>query len=134
MATRGVMKQLETLVLVIVLCIAFGCNSKSTGPPSATPSASPKAAASPSPTLAPSPQFPKNGDYPGSGIVTKVNLEIGSVEMDHDEIKGVMPPMRMEFYVGDKKLLDGLTVGDKLDFTLRYKDHTEIIVGIKKIR
>lgn len=54
--------------------------------------------------------------------------------MDHDEIKGVMPPMRMEFYVSDKKLLNGLAVGDKVEFTLRYKDHTETIVDIKKTR
>jgi len=76
--------------------------------------------------------IPENGDYPGKGIVTKINLELGSVGLDHEEIKGVMPAMQMEFYVSDKKLLDGLKVGDKVDFVLRYKDSTETIVNIKK--
>lgn len=52
--------------------------------------------------------------------------------MDHEEIVGVMPPMRMEFYVSDKKLLNGLAVGDQIDFTLRYKDGTEVVTAISK--
>jgi Cu/Ag efflux protein CusF len=120
--------------LLIMFSFASGCGGGSSVSVSPTPSQTPRAAVSPSPALEPSPQFPKNGDYPGTGTVTKINLEIGSVEMDHDEIKGVMPPMRMEFYVSDKKLLDGLALGDKVSFTLRYKDHTETIVDIKKTR
>ncbi len=76
----------------------------------------------------------KNGDYPGKGKVSKIDLKLGSVEMDHEEIVGVMPPMRMEFFVSDKKLLDGLSVGDKVDFILRYKDGTEILIDIKKAK
>ncbi|MGB7207057.1 MAG: copper-binding protein [Pyrinomonadaceae bacterium] len=86
----------------------------------------------PKPTPVPASSVIKNGEYPGKGKVTKINLEIGSVEMDHEEIKGVMPPMRMEFYVTDKKILDGVTLGDSIDFTLLYKDGTEKISSIKK--
>lgn len=85
-----------------------------------------------SPTPVPTTSTPKNGDYPGKGVITKINLEAGSVEMNHEEIEGVMPAMLMEFYVTDKKMLDGLKVGDKVDFVLRYKDHTETITNIKK--
>ena len=95
------------------------------------PSSKPAATASPTPAPTSTVSI-KNGDYNGKGVVTKINLELGSVEMDHEEIKGVMPPMRMEFYVSDKKILDGLKVGDKVDFVLRYKDHTETVVQIKK--
>lgn len=84
------------------------------------------------PTPVPAPSVIKNGEYPGKGKITKVNIELGSVEMDHEEIKGVMPAMRMEFYITDKKMLDRLTLGDKVDFTLLYKDGTEIINSIKK--
>ncbi len=94
--------------------------------PTANTSSSPKPTATQSQT--------KDGDYPGKGKVTKINLELGSVEMDHEEIVGVMPAMRMEFYVTDKKMLDGLKVGDAIDFTLRYKDRSEIIVGISKAK
>ena len=77
---------------------------------------------------------PANGDYPGRGKVTKIDMKLGSVELDHEEIKGVMPAMKMEFFVSDKKILGGLAVGDKADFTLRYNDNTEIIVDIKKVQ
>ena len=86
------------------------------------------------PTPIPTSVTPKNGDYPAKGVVTKINLEAGSVELDHEEITGVMPRMIMEFYVTDKKLLDGLKVGDSVDFVLRYKDHTEKIVDITKAK
>ena len=75
---------------------------------------------------------PKDGDYPGRGKVTKINMELGSVELDHEEIVGVMPPMIMEFYVKDKSLLNGLAVGDNVEFVLEYKHPSETIVGIKK--
>jgi Cu(I)/Ag(I) efflux system protein CusF len=75
---------------------------------------------------------PVNGDYPGTGVITKINSQLGSIELDHNEIVGVMPAMKMEFFVSDKSLLDGLSVGEKVQFTVRYKDHTETIVDIKK--
>ena len=87
-----------------------------------------KQAATPIPT----PVVPKNGDYPGTGKVTKINLQLGSVELDHDEIKEVMPKMIMEFFVSDKDLLKGIKVGDMIDFKLRYKDGQETIIEIKK--
>jgi Cu/Ag efflux protein CusF len=76
----------------------------------------------------------ENGDYPGKGKITKIDTQIGSVEMNHEEIVGVMPAMLMEFYVSDKKMLDGLKVGDAVDFTLRYKDSTETVVAISKAK
>jgi len=83
-------------------------------------------------TPIPTPVMPKNGDYPGKGKVTKINLELVSVELDHEDIPGVMPPMRMEFFVTDKKQIESLKVSDNVDFTLRYKDHAETIVDIRK--
>ena len=77
---------------------------------------------------------PKNGNYPGKGKVTKINTDLGSVELNHEEIVGVMPPMIMEFYVKDKSLLNGLRVGDNVEFVLEYKHPSETIVGIKKIQ
>ena len=76
----------------------------------------------------------KNGDYPGRGKITRINAELGSVEMNHEEIPGVMPAMLMEFYVSDKKMLDGLRVGDAIDFTLHYKDRSETITAISKAK
>lgn len=75
---------------------------------------------------------PKDGNYPGHGKITKINMQLGSVELDHEEIVGVMPPMIMEFYVKDKAILNDVKVGDMVDFTLEYKHPTETIVEIKK--
>ena len=123
--------KIKSITFIALAAISLACTQ---GP--AANNAPPKPAAtkatSTSPTPVPTSSLPTNGDYDGKGVVTKINLELGSVEMDHEEIKGVMPPMRMEFYVSDKKMLDGLKVGDKIDFVLRYKDHTETVVRIKK--
>lgn len=78
------------------------------------------------------PSVPKDGNYDGKGIVTKINNEGGSVEINHEEMKDLMPAMQMEFFVKDKALLKGLAVGDKVDFVVEYKHPTEIIISIKK--
>ena len=123
-------------LILIAVVVSISCSSPSVTNNGAAPQAGTALTSSPSPVATPSPVpttvTPKNGDYNSKGVVTKVNLELGSVEMDHEDIPGVMPPMRMEFYVTDKKQLEGLSVGDKVDFVLRYKDHTETIVDIKK--
>jgi len=85
-------------------------------------------------TPIPAPSVIANADYPGKGTVTKIDSKIGSIELDHEEIKGVMAPMRMEFYVSDKSMLSGLKVGDTVDFTLRYKDQQETIVAVTKTK
>lgn len=70
--------------------------------------------------------------YNGTGKVTKINLQLGSVELDHEEIKGLMPKMVMEFYVADKSELDDLKIGDRVDFVLEDKAGAERISSIKK--
>lgn len=71
--------------------------------------------------------------FSGKGVVTKINLELGSVALDHEEIKGFMAAMEgMEFYVSDKKMLDNLKIGDRVDFVLEDNAGAERIVNIKK--
>lgn len=124
------------LVILVTLFVAALCscgstpmaNNVATVKPTPLPSIVSPASSTPVPT----PSTPKNGDYNGKGIVTKVAPESPSIELNHEEIKGMMPAMQMEFFVSDKKLLNGVKVGDKVDFVVRYKDATETIVGIKK--
>ncbi len=87
-----------------------------------------------SPTPAATPFVPKDGDYPARGKVTKINNEAGSIEIDHEEIVGVMPRMIMEFFVSDKAMLSGLKAGDQVNFVLRYKAHAETIIKIEKAK
>ncbi len=119
------MKLTMWLAMLALLCLGVGCGSGKTN------SYIPPAASSPTPV--PTTSTPMDGNYSAKGKVTKINLELGSVELDHDDIPGVMPPMLMEFYVKDKALLDGLKVGDEVDFVLEYKHPAETIVRIKKI-
>ena len=65
-----------------------------------------------------------------TGVVTKINTKIGSVELNHKDIPGIMPAMIMEFYVKDRRMLKGLRVGDKVSFAVE-AGH-EVIVEIKK--
>lgn len=90
----------------------------------------PNATASPVKTPAPS----KNGIYPGKGVVTKIDLKLVSVGLDHEEIEGLMPKMIMEFYVKEKAELEKLKIGDKVEFVLEYRDGQEKIIAIEKIK
>ena len=56
--------------------------------------------------------------YHGVGVVRSINVKRPSIEIDHEDIKGLMPAMTMEFYVKDKSLLEGLKTRDRIEFTL----------------
>ena len=87
----------------------------------------------PAPVASPTQPPPiKDGNYPGKGTVTKIDLTAGSVEMNHEKVEGLMPAMIMEFYVTDKGALKGLTVGEKVDFVIEYNGGRETISSISK--
>ena len=124
---------LAVALLATFLC-SCGSNPATNNTTAAKPTPASSVAGPGSPTPIPTASVPKNGNYNGKGVVTKVDLDLGSVELDHEEIKDLMPPMRMEFYVSDKKLLDNVTPGDNVDFVVRYKDGSETIVAIRKAK
>jgi Cu/Ag efflux protein CusF len=121
-------------VLVVALLATFLCSCGSDPAANNVTAAKPLAVAPVSPTPVPTASIPRNGDYTARGVVTKVNLELVSVELDHEEIKDLMPPMRMEFYVSNKELLNNIAPGDKVDFVVRYTHPTETIVAIRKAK
>jgi Cu/Ag efflux protein CusF len=120
-------------IALVILTLAFGFTLVSCGSSTVANNTTSKNVAV-SPTPASRGSVPKDGEYSGTGVVTNVNTGLSSIELDHEEIKDLMPAMKMEFFVSDKKLLDELKVGDKVDFVIRYKDPTETIVGIKKVQ
>jgi Cu/Ag efflux protein CusF len=75
---------------------------------------------------------PETKYHHGVGVITKITPQDPSVGINHEEIKGLMPAMTMEFYVKDKSLIDSLQVGDKVDFTIEARQGTEVISEIKK--
>ena len=79
--------------------------------PKATESASESSASTPAPTV-------ETKTYYGAGVVKSLNPKQLSIEIDHEDIKDLMPAMQMSFYVKDKSLLKGLKAGDRVEFTL----------------
>ena len=67
---------------------------------------------------------PESGSTPGTqiyqavGVVKGLNPTAKEVTIDHEDIPGLMSAMRMTFSVKDLKVLDGIGVGDKIDFEL----------------
>jgi Uncharacterized conserved protein len=74
-----------------------------------------------------------NKPYPGTGVVGTINRQEGWIEINHEEIKDLMPAMQMEFNVKDKTLLDKVKTGDRVDFTIVETEKGEWLTEIKKI-
>jgi Cu/Ag efflux protein CusF len=122
------MKTTFLILTVSLMLLAAACSKPEPG--SATTAKPP---ATPSPAIpAATVTIPKDGNYKAKGVVTKINLEAGSVELKHEAIPGVMPAMQMEIPVRGKEQLKPLKVGDNVDFVLEYKHPTETITEIKK--
>ena len=73
-----------------------------------------------------------NQPYPASGTVVLINRQEGWIEINHDEIKGLMPAMQMEFWVKDKALLDNAKAGDRVDFTIIEMPKGEYLTELKR--
>lgn len=73
-----------------------------------------------------------NKPYPGTGVVTIIKRDEGWIEINHEEIKDLMPAMQMEFWVKDKNLLDKVSVGDRVDFTIIEMKKGEYLTDIKR--
>ena len=70
--------------------------------------------------------------YPGTGIIMIINRKEGWVEIKHNEIKGLMPAMTMEFWLRNRSLVDKVSVGDRVDFTIVETGKGEYITKLKK--
>ena len=113
----------KSRVILVCAALAFGACSKQpvnqgTSTPSPPPSG-PAAAVQP-------------GTYQGVGVVKGLNPQAPAIEIDHEEIVGLMPAMQMEFPVTDGALLSGLAVNDRIDFTVVEKTGLMKVTAIKK--
>jgi Cu/Ag efflux protein CusF len=71
------------------------------------------------------------GLFNGVGVITAIDPTTGSLTLDHEEIKGLMPAMEMMYRVDPRSLSAGLRAGDKIDFAVDAKTYT--IRGVKLI-
>ena len=90
----------------------------------------------PTPTAATGPPgYPPpvmNRPYQATGVVVLINRKEGWIEINHDEIKGLMPAMQMEFWVKDKSLFDNARTGDRVDFTIVETEKGEYLTELKR--
>ena len=70
--------------------------------------------------------------YQGVGVVKRINLKAPAVEIDHQDIEGLMPAMQMEFPVTDAAMLNGLAVNDHIEFTIDNTANQMKVTAIKK--
>jgi Cu/Ag efflux protein CusF len=71
--------------------------------------------------------------YSSKGLVVSINKEQGSLYLEHEEIKGFMPAMSMDFYVKDVNLLNDLKKGDRISFKLESGKTGMAITSIQKL-
>ena len=71
--------------------------------------------------------------YPGTGVVTIVNRKEGWVEIEHEEIKDLMPAMQMEFWIRNPSLMNGVRVGDKVDFVVVEDSKGQYLTELKRV-
>jgi Cu/Ag efflux protein CusF len=92
--------------------------------------------AGPSQTKAPPPSGPaaavQTMSYQGVGVVKGLNPKLPAIEINHEDIVGLMPAMQMEFPVTDRALLNGLAINDHIDFTIENAAGNMRITAIKK--
>jgi Cu/Ag efflux protein CusF len=72
--------------------------------------------------------------YPGTGVLKIVNRKEGWVEIDHEEIKDLMPAMEMEFWVRNPTLMDRVQVGDKVDFVVVEDGKGQYLTELKRVQ
>lgn len=108
-------------VIVVCLALVFGaCSNQPANKEAAAPAPSgPAAAVQPN-------------SFQGVGVVKGLNPKAPAIEIDHEEIVGLMPAMQMEFPVTDVAMLDGLAVNDRIDFTVVDQTGEMKVTAIKK--
>jgi Cu/Ag efflux protein CusF len=70
--------------------------------------------------------------YDIKGKVVSLDPTRKVVELDHEDIPGLMKAMTMEFAVEDAKLLDGLKPGDPVRGKLKAESGKYVITALEK--
>lgn len=145
--SRPVAVLLTWLTLVLPATLSVSCGGRAPEGQTAAPTPQPgQAAASPIPwkTIEPPAQVgvpagtPKPPDpavhrtYSGVGVIRAINLDEGWFEIDHEDIEGVMPAMRMIWRVKEKALLKSVRAGEKVRFKVVDNNGSELVTELSK--
>jgi Cu/Ag efflux protein CusF len=120
-------------LVLLATALALSCRPQ----PQPVKTVAPSATATPQPAVQIGPPgFPPavlDKPYPGTGIVLIVNRKEGWVEIEHEEIKDLMPAMIMEFWVRNPSLMKGVRVGDKVDFVVVEDSKGQYLTELKRV-
>jgi protein SCO1/2 len=70
--------------------------------------------------------------YKGLGVVESIDEQMATVQINHEDIKDLMPAMSMPFAVRDKSLLSAARPGDRVEFSIKADSSGMVLVAIKK--
>lgn len=108
----------KTIIVCLMLTLLIACGGTAPTNQSGSP-AGPAAAV-------------QTNSYHGVGVVKSLNPKAPAIEIDHEDIEGLMPGMKMEFPVTDAGLLNGIAVNDHIDFTIENSAGVMRVTAIKK--
>lgn len=119
------------LLILLTAALALSCRPQPQPGKTAPPTPTPQPASMINP-----PGFPPvvlGKSYPGTGVVLIVNRKEGWVEIEHEEIKDLMPAMQMEFWIRNPSLMKGIRVGDKVDFVVVEDRVGQYLTELKRV-
>ena len=73
-----------------------------------------------------------NGVYDIRGAVVALDSAKKTIELDHEEIPGVMAAMSMEYPVAEPKVLQGLNLGDSVRGQFKVESGNYTITSLQK--
>jgi Cu/Ag efflux protein CusF len=71
--------------------------------------------------------------YKSTGVIKNIDAENGKITIDHEDIKGYMPAMEMDFSVNEKSLIESAKVGDKIYFEIERTGEKLTITKLDKV-
>ena len=71
-------------------------------------------------------------EYPIKGKVVAVDQTKPSVNLDHEEIPGLMKAMKMDYAVANPKVLEGIKAGDEVRGQLKADSGKYVITRLEK--
>ncbi|HEX8089683.1 MAG TPA: copper-binding protein [Blastocatellia bacterium] len=74
----------------------------------------------------------ENKIYHGVGVIEEIHKDRATVQINHEDIEGLMPAMSMPFPVKDAAMLDSFTVGGRIKFGLQSTPVGLVVVEMEK--
>jgi len=111
---------MRTILLGIAVTIVASACSGGGGPAPVAPAGSPAATAAPAVAGAKTHEI--------RGRIEAIAAGRNTVTLDHESIPGVMDAMKMEYQVQEPAVLDGLSVGDRVQGQLEVRAGDQYVI------